>query len=192
MFISMGGKLRHTLLLATLGLVCIAVLAFSKPYFKDRILSYISPNANPLTSGYQVQQSLIAVGSGQVFGRGLGQGIQKFKFLPESISDSIFAVLGEEMGFVGCVFIIVGFLFFVFRAFKIAIRSPDNFGGLLVVGIVILIISRSFMNIGSMLGIVPISGVPLAFFSQGGTAMLITLSEIGIILNISRFNKIKK
>ncbi len=192
MFISAGGKIRHTLLLIAAGIAFIAIIAFAKPYVKDRILSFLNPEANSLTSGYQIQQSLIAVGSGQIFGRGLGQGIQKFKFLPESISDSIFAVLGEEMGFVGCVFVILVFLFLIFRAFRIAIRSPDNFGGLLVVGIVILIISRSFMNIGSMLGIVPISGVPLAFFSQGGTAMLITLSEIGIILNVSKFNKIKK
>lgn len=191
MFISAGGKIRHTLLLIAAGIVCITIIAFAKPYVKDRILSFLNPEENSLTSGYQIQQSLIAVGSGQIFGRGLGQGIQKFKFLPESISDSIFAVLGEEMGFVGCVFVILVFLFLIFRAFRIAIRSPDNFGGLLVVGIVILIISRSFMNIGSMLGIVPISGVPLAFFSQGGTAMLITLSEIGIILNVSKFNKIK-
>jgi len=192
MFVSAGGKIKHAVAITLIGIICVVGIAFFKPYVKDRILSFMHPENNPLTSGYQIQQSLIAVGSGQIFGRGLGQGIQKFKFLPESISDSIFAVVGEELGFIGCVFIILIFLFFTFRAFRIAIRSPDPFGGLLVIGIVILIISRSFMNIGSMLGIVPISGVPLAFFSQGGTAMLITLAEIGVILNVSKFNKIKK
>ena len=142
-----------------------------------------------LTSGYQIQQSLIAVGSGQVFGKGLGQSVQKYKFLPESISDTIFAVLAEEGGFIWCVLIIVVFLLFVFRGFRIAIRSPDIFGGLLVVGIVILTILQSFINIASVLGIIPFSGLPLAFFSQGGTAMLMVLVEIGIILNISKFEK---
>lgn len=192
MFLTAGGKFRHALLIGLIGVICIVIIAFAKPYVMNRITSYLNPGDNPLTSGYQIRQSLIAVGSGKIFGRGLGQGIQKFKFLPESISDSIFAVLGEEMGFVGCVFIILTFLFLVFGAFRIAIKSQDAFGGLLVLGIVILIISRSFMNIGSMLGVVPISGVPLAFFSQGGTAMLITLSEVGIILNVSKFNKNKK
>lgn len=189
MLLSAGGRIKHLLMMGFFGIVCVLLIALAKPYVKERILSFLDPSKDPLTSGYQVQQSLIAIGSGKIFGRGLGQGIQKFKFLPESIGDSIFAVTGEELGFVGCVSIIVAFVFFVFRAFRIAIRSPDTFGGLLVVGIVILIISRSFMNIASMLGVMPITGVPLAFFSQGGTAMLITLAGIGIILNVSRFGK---
>ncbi len=152
----------------------------------SRIETYINPGANSQTSGYQVQQSLIAVGSGQVFGRGLGQSIQKYKFLPESISDSIFAVLGEELGFVGCLAVIVLFLFFIFRGFRIAVKAPDNFGGLLVSGIITLIAFQSFINIASVLGVIPFSGIPLAFFSQGGTSMLFMLAQIGIVLNISK------
>lgn len=189
MFLSVGGRIRHAIILLLIGLVCVTVLAFSKPYVMDRIKSYFHPGANSLTSGYQIQQSLIAVGSGKMFGRGLGQGIQKFKFLPESIGDSIFAVVGEELGFLGCVSIILAYLFLTFRAMRIANKSPDIFSGLLVIGIVILIVSRSFINIASIIGILPISGVPLAFFSQGGTALLIVLSEIGIILNVSRYTK---
>jgi cell division protein FtsW len=158
----------------------------------SRLQTYINPSANSQTSGYQIQQSLIAVGSGQVFGKGLGQSIQKYKFLPESISDTIFAVLAEEGGFVGSVVVIFLFLFFVFRGFRIAIRSPDTFGGLLVVGIVILTILQSFTNIASVLGIIPFSGLPLAFFSQGGTAMLMVLVQIGIVLNVSKFGKVLK
>jgi cell division protein FtsW len=189
MLIVAGGKFKHILFLGILGVVCLAVIAFSRPYIMTRIESYINPSINSLSSGYQLQQSLIAVGSGQIFGRGFGQSIQKFKFLPESISDSIFAVLGEELGFVGCVFILCLFLFLVFRGFRIAIRAPDSFGGLLVVGIVIIIMFQSLVNITSVLGIIPISGIPLAFFSQGGTAMFLVLAQIGIVLNVSKYVK---
>ena len=187
MFIVAGGRIRYVVALALLAVLCLTILAFTRPYVMERIQTYIHPSANSQTSGYQIQQSLIAVGSGQVFGKGLGQSIQKYKFLPESISDTIFAVLAEEGGFVGCVFVILLFIFFVFRGFRIAIRSPDSFGGLLVVGIVILTILQSFTNIASVLGIIPFSGLPLAFFSQGGTAMLMVLVQIGIVLNVSKF-----
>ncbi len=186
MFIVAGGRFKHVFVIGLIGVVCLTVLAFSRPYIMSRIESYFNPSANSLSSGYHLQQSLIAVGSGQVFGRGLGQSIQKFKFLPESIGDSIFAVLGEELGFVGCVFILCFFLFLIFRGFRIAIRAPDSFGGLLVVGIVIIIMSQSLINITSVLGIIPISGIPLAFFSQGGTAMFLVLIQVGIILNVSK------
>jgi cell division protein FtsW len=189
MLIVAGGKFKHILFIGILGIVCLAILVFSRPYIMSRIESYFNPSVNSLSSGYQLQQSLIAVGSGQIFGRGFGQSIQKFKFLPESISDSIFAVLGEELGFVGCIFILCLFLFLVFRGFRIAIRAPDSFGGLLVVGIVIIIMFQSLINITSVLGIIPISGIPLAFFSQGGTAMFLVLAQIGIVLNVSKYVK---
>jgi cell division protein FtsW len=189
MLLIAGGKFRHILFLCLLGIICVAILAFSRPYIMQRIQTFIDPSQNALTSSYQIQQSLIAIGSGQVFGRGMGQSIQKFKFLPESISDSIFAVMGEELGFVGCVFVILLFLFMVFRGLKISIRSPDLFSGLLVAGIVILIMLQSFINITSTLGIIPFSGLPLAFFSQGGSAMFLTLAQIGIILNVSKHIK---
>ncbi len=189
MFIVAGGRKRYIAALALIGFIALIVLAFNRPYIMSRIQTYINPGENSQTSGYQIQQSLIAVGSGQVFGRGLGQSIQKYKFLPESISDTIFAVLAEEGGFVWSVIVIGLFLFFVFRGLKIAIKSPDLFGGLLVVGIVILTVLQSFINIASVLGIIPFSGLPLAFFSQGGTAMLMVLVQIGIVLNVSKFSK---
>lgn len=189
MFMVAGGKTRYIVGLAIAGVVCIVILAFSRPYVMSRIETFINPGTNAQGSGYQVQQSLIAVGSGQFFGKGLGQSVQKYKFLPESISDTIFAVLAEEGGFLSSVFIIFLFVVFVFRGFRIAIRAPDIFGGLLVVGIVILTILQSFTNIASVLGIIPFSGLPLAFFSQGGTAMLLVLVQIGMVLNVSRFGK---
>ncbi|MFH1454950.1 MAG: putative peptidoglycan glycosyltransferase FtsW [bacterium] len=189
MFMVAGGKKRYIAILIAIGFVCLAALAITRPYVMSRLETYMHPGDNSQTSGYQIQQSLIAIGSGEVFGKGLGQSIQKYKFLPESISDTIFAVLAEEVGFIGCIFVIGLFLFFVFRGFRIAIRSPDTFGGLLVVGIVILTALQSFTNIASVLGIIPFSGLPLVFFSQGGTAMLLVLVQIGIVLNVSKFGK---
>ncbi len=190
MLLAAGGKFRHIVVLGIIGLIGISAIALVRPYVMSRIETYVHPSENVLTSGYQVQQSLIAIGSGEFFGRGLGQSIQKYNFLPESVSDSIFAVLGEELGFVGCVTVIALLLFFIFRGFRIAVKAPDSFSGLLVVGIVIIIAIQSFVNIGSTIGIVPFSGIPLAFFSQGGTSMLVMLAELGIVLNISTFEKL--
>ena len=138
-------------------------------------------------SGYQLKQSLIAIGNGGVFGKGLGQSVQKFNYLPEAQGDSIFAVLGEEFGFVGCTIIVMLYVLFALRGLWIASKAPDKFGGLLAVGLVILITAQSFINIGSMLAIAPLTGVPLIFISQGGTALLLAMAEVGILLNISRF-----
>ncbi|MEK9182418.1 MAG: putative peptidoglycan glycosyltransferase FtsW [Patescibacteria group bacterium] len=188
-FTAAGARWRDIMILVLSLLVAITATAYFRPYVMSRFLTFFNPAANSRDAGYQIQQSLIAVGSGEMFGRGFGQSVQKFKFLPESMSDSIFAVAAEEFGFVGSLFIIMVFVFFVFRGLKIAIRSPDMFGGLLVVGIVILVISQSFINIASMLGVIPLSGLPLIFFSQGGTSMFFTLAEMGIILNVSRYGK---
>ena len=126
------------------------------------------------------------LGSGGFSGRGFGQSIQKFNFLPEPIGDSIFAVASEEFGFIGAVSIILLFIFFAFRGLKIAGKSPDNFGRLLTVGIVIMILSQAFVNIGAMVGLLPLSGITLPFISHGGTALFMTLAEVGIVLNISK------
>lgn len=190
MYLVGGGKWRHIFLVVILGLVGVATVCFMKPYILDRIKTFLNPAENPLTSGYQIQQSLIAVGSGEIFGRGLGQSVQKFKFLPESVGDAIFPIAAEEFGFVGSVFIIFLFIFFVSRGLKIASLSPDIFGGLLVVGIVILITIQSFLNIAAMIGVIPLSGSPLIFFSQGGTALFFTLAEIGMVLNVSKYRKL--
>lgn len=189
MYLIGGGKWRHIFLIAVLALIAVSALLFMKPYLFARLNTYLDPSANPLTSGYQIQQSLIAVGSGEIFGRGLGQSIQKFKFLPESVGDAIFAVAAEEFGFVGSLIIIFLFIFFAARGLKISSLAPDLFGGLLTSGIVILITVQSFINIASMIGVIPLSGSPLIFFSQGGTALFFTLAEIGMIINVSKYRK---
>jgi cell division protein FtsW len=190
MYLIGGGKWRHIFLIIALGVIGVSALFFIRPYLLNRLNTFLNPASNPLTSGYQIQQSLIAVGSGGIFGRGLGQSIQKFKFLPESIGDSIFPIAAEEFGFMGGVLIIALYLFFISRGLRIANLAPDIFSRLLVAGIVILITIQSFINIASMVGIIPLSGSPLIFFSQGGTALFFTLAEIGMIINISKYRKI--
>lgn len=189
MYLSGGGRWKYIFLIGIIGVIGLTVLAFTRPYVMSRITTFISPEKNSQGSGYQIQQSLIAIGSGGMFGRGFGQSIQKFNVLPEPIGDSIFAVASEEFGFVGAISIIVLFIFFALRGLKIAGQVPDTFGRLMVVGIVILIVSQAFVNIGAMVGVLPLSGITLPFISHGGTALFMTLAEVGIVLNISKNKK---
>ena len=187
MLIASGGKWRHAIGLVLIAVIGLLALASFKPYVKDRIDTFLNPADDPQGASYQIQQSLIAVGSGEFFGRGFGQSVQKFRYLPEPVGDSIFAVAAEEFGFAGSVFIVLLFLFFAIRGFSIAEHAPDQFSRLLVVGIVILITAQSYTNIAAMLGVFPLTGLPLIFISHGGTAMLASLAEVGVILNISRY-----
>lgn len=189
MFIAAGGRWKHVGGASLFSIVGLAVLAMARPYIKERILTFLDPSRDALGAGYQIQQSLIAIGSGELTGRGFGQSIQKFSFLPEPIGDSVFAVAAEEFGFLGGVVIILAFLSLAFRGIYIAQKSPDTFSGLLVLGIVILIVSQSFINIASMLGVIPLTGLPLLFISKGGTALFMTLFSIGIILNVSKYKR---
>jgi cell division protein FtsW len=187
LFVS-GAPLKYIFGFVGIAVVALVILVSFKPYLKDRINTFINPGENSRTTSYQLQQSLIAVGSGGMFGRGLGQSIQKFNYLPEPQGDSIFAVIGEEMGFLGCAVLICLYIAFILRGYRIAIRNaPDSFAKLLVIGFVTIITAQSFMNIASIIGVFPLTGVPLVFVSQGGTALLLSLGMVGIILNISRF-----
>jgi len=185
-FIAGGGKWRYLFISFAICFVGLAFLAFTKPYIMNRVNTYINPSENALGSGWQIQQSLIAVGSGGFSGRGFGQSIQKFNVLPEPIGDSIFAVASEEFGFLGSTTIILLFVFFAFRGLKIAQKTQDVFGRLMVVGIVILITAQAFVNIGAMVGVLPLSGITLPFVSHGGTALFMTMFITGIVLNISK------
>lgn len=182
-----GISWRHIGTVLSLAAAGLAVLVFLRPYLWARISVFLDPSTDPQGIGYQLQQSLIAVAQGEVFGKGFGQSIQKFKFLPEPINDSIFAVFSEEFGFIGGLALITLFLVFAARGFVIALRAPDQFSRLLVVGIVILIIGQAFLNMASMIGIFPLTGLPLPFVSHGGTALLLSLAEAGIVLGISRY-----
>ncbi len=186
-FITAGGKWRDLAVLGLIGVLGLTILVFQRPYLMNRITAFMDPSKDALGSSYQVQQSLIAIGSGGLAGRGFGQSIQKFSFLPYPMSDSIFAVASEEFGFVGSFTIVALFVMFAFRGLRIARLAPDNFAMFLTVGIITLITVQSFLNIAAMLAIIPLSGTPLLFVSHGGTAMFFTLASSGIILNISRF-----
>jgi cell division protein FtsW len=186
MFIAAGGRWRYVLIMILVGLIGITFLAVSRPYIMQRITTFFNPQSDALGASYQIQQSLISIGSGGLLGRGFGQSVQKFTYLPEPVGDSIFAVAAEEFGFAGSVLLLLIFVFFATRGLKIASRVPDAFGRLVVVGIVIMIVFQAFVNIGAMLGVVPLSGITLPFVSHGGTSLFITLFEVGIILSISR------
>ncbi|HEY4715203.1 MAG TPA: putative lipid II flippase FtsW [Candidatus Paceibacterota bacterium] len=165
------------------------ILVYFKPYLLDRVDTFLNPSRDPQGSSYQLQQSLIAIGSGGILGRGFGQSVQKFSYLPEPQGDSVFAVLGEEFGFAGGISLIALFSVFALRGLRISSNAPDLFARLLSLGIVILLIAQAFMNIASIIGLFPLTGVPLPFVSHGGTALMIDLVAVGIVFNISKFRK---
>jgi cell division protein FtsW len=188
-FFAAGARFRDIAILTCVALLAIGLLALEKPYIRDRVTTFFHPAQGQQAEGYQIRQSLIAIGSGQFFGRGFGQGVQKFTYLPEPMGDSIFAVAGEELGFLGACTIVLLFLIFALRGYTVAARTPDLFGGLLAVGISTYLVSEAFINIAAMLGVAPLTGIPLTFVSQGGSAMLASLASAGILLNISRHQK---
>jgi cell division protein FtsW len=175
-----------------LGFTAVAAVAFvgfafvKGDYLKDRISTFIRPSDDTLGKSWQITQSLNAIGSGEMFGRGLGQSVQKFGNLPEPQGDSIFAVLGEEFGFIGTTIVVILYLFFALRGLRIASHAPDQFGKLLATGLIVLILGQSYLNIASLVGLFPLTGVPLVFMSHGGTSMMIALAATGIVLNISK------
>lgn len=186
MFIAAGAKLRDLAILALIGIIGATVIIFAKPYVAERITTFLNPDRDPQGASYQLKQSLLAVGAGEISGRGFGQSIQKFGKLPEPISDSIFSVFSEEFGFLGSVVLVLAYLVFALRGLWVAARAPDLFGGLAALGIVILVSAQSYLNIASMLGLFPLSGLPLVFISHGGSAMVASLAGAGILLSVSR------
>jgi len=190
MYMIAGGSWKHFLLIILVAGIIVGGLFMTRPYVRERIVTFISPSTvSQQDEGYQIRQSLIAIGSGGFFGRGFFQSIQKTHSLPEPIGDSIFAVLSEELGFIGSTITVLLFLIFSLLGLKIATRAPDMFSRLLASGIVILIVGQSFLNIAAMLNLFPLSGVPILFISQGGSALMFALFEIGILLNISRYRE---
>jgi len=184
-----GARLSHLFIVGASAVLVLGILVATTPYIRARVETFINPSADQTSQGYQIKQSLIAIGSGELLGRGWGQGIQKFTYLPEPMGDSIFAVAGEELGFVGSIGLIVLFLLFGLRGFYVAARAPDMFGMLLGIGISTYLTFEAFFNIASMLGVAPLTGIPLTFVSQGGSAMLTSLASAGILLNISRHQR---
>lgn len=181
-----GAKWKHMGLLGALGAAVGFYYAWSAEYRRERLLSFLDPFAKMSDEGYQLSQSLIAFGSGGLFGMGLGQGRQKFAYLPYPESDFIFAIVGEDFGLLGCLAVICLFVAFMLAGMRIALRCEDRFGCLLAAGIVSLISVQAFINMGVVVGVLPTTGLPLPFFSAGGTSLSITMAAVGIVLNISR------
>lgn len=181
-----GASIMHFAALVPVFLAAIGGLAVVQPYRLRRVLTFLNPDADPLGASYQIRQVLLALGSGGLWGVGLGKSRQKYEYLPEANTDSIFAILGEETGFIGTTIVVLLFLFLVWRCFKIARRVDEPFGKMLVLGIGSWIGIQTFINIGSMVAVVPLTGVPLPLISYGGSNLVITLGALGIVYNISK------
>lgn len=184
-----GTKILRLFLLSTF-LVCLGfVLIWVSPYRRTRMKTFLDPTSDPLGSSYHIRQVLISLGSGGLTGIGLGQSRQKYQYLPEATTDSIFAVVAEETGFLGGSLLLGTFLFLIQRGFAIARRAEDQFGKLMAAGISSWLAIQVFINLAAMVALVPLTGIPLPLISYGGSSLVITLISIGILLNISKYNK---
>jgi cell division protein FtsW len=168
------------------GLPAAGAVLMSEQYRRDRILAFLNPEADPLGNGFQILQSLIAVGTGGISGRGLMAGVQKLFYLPEPHTDFIFAVISEETGLIGATFILICFGVIVWRGFRAAANAPDAFGALLALGLTMMLTLQAFVNMSVVLGLLPTKGIPLPLVSFGGSSLLINLVGVGILLNISQ------
>ncbi len=190
MMFAAGAKISHFAALSVPALLGGIVLIAKSPYRLQRIVAFLDPFADKQGSGWQIVQSLYAIGSGGIFGVGFGQSRQKYMSLPEPHNDFIFSVLAEELGWVGVIVVIALFVCLIVRGIKIAQKAPDRLGMLIVVGCVGLIGVQALINIGVVSASFPVTGMPLPFFSYGGTALAVTLGEIGMILNVSRQERV--
>ena len=179
-----GARLPHMLAIVLAIAPPIALFVLASPYRRDRIFAFLDPWKDPQNTGFHIVQSLLALGSGNVVGVGLGLSRQKFFYLPEQYTDFIFSIVGEELGLLGALFVIALFLCFAYRATKIALAAPDTFGFFLVVGCTALIVIQAFVNIGVTTSSWPVTGVPLPFVSFGGSSLIVSLVAVALILNV--------
>lgn len=182
-----GAKLSYVAGVGVLSVLVLAFAIFVTPYRFQRIASFLDPNSNPLGAGYHINQAQMAIGAGKLFGVGYGKSTTKINYLPEPIGDSIFAVIGEEFGFIGAAGLIGVFMLLVLRILLLARKTKDRFGKLILVGFGALIGLQVFINIGAISGLLPLTGVPLPFISYGGTALAVFMTMGGIVANISRY-----
>ncbi|WP_261133906.1 stage V sporulation protein E [Bacillus sp. Marseille-Q3570] len=182
-----GARVSHFVGLGFIGLVGFVVLIISAPYRIKRITSFLDPWSDPLGSGFQIIQSLYAIGPGGLLGLGLGQSRQKFGYLPEPQTDFIFAILAEELGFIGGSLVLLLFGLLLWRGVRIALGAPDLFGSLLAIGIIGMIAIQVMINIGVVTGLMPVTGITLPFLSYGGSSLTLMLMALGVLLNISRY-----
>lgn len=182
-----GISLWYLLGAMVLGVLAGIPLILFSSYRRERLLTFLQITQDPLGNSYHMRQILLGLGSGGIFGVGLGASRQKYSFLPEAATDSIFAVIAEELGLIGGIIVILLFIYFVIRALKIAGSAPDIFAKTLTVGIAVWVGGQAFLNIASMVSVVPLTGIPLPFISYGGSGLVMILAACGILLNISRF-----
>ncbi|OGY45958.1 MAG: cell division protein FtsW [Candidatus Buchananbacteria bacterium RIFCSPHIGHO2_01_FULL_39_8] len=181
-----GGKIFHIISLGLVGLGAFGILIAQAPYRAQRLMTFLYPELDPEGIGYHIKQAFLAIGSGGWFGLGLGQSRQKLAYLPEVKADSIFAIIAEEMGFIVSAGLIILFLVLLFRGLKLAQAAPDDFSRYTIVGIIIWFSLQAFLNIAAMVGLLPLTGIPLPFISYGGTALMSALAATGILINISK------
>ncbi len=186
LYFSAKTPLSHIIILGCVGGIALSLLILLAPYRFNRLFVFLNPETDPLGKGYHIKQALIAVGSGGLFGKGLGLGEQKLGFLPQPMTDSIFAVFGEEVGFLGTFVVLCLFLIFAWRGIRCAKEQKDEFKKLLTIGITSWITIQAFINMGTMIGVLPLTGMPLPFLSYGGSALICELAGCGILLNITK------
>ncbi|MDZ7586333.1 MAG: putative lipid II flippase FtsW [Patescibacteria group bacterium] len=182
-----GANWLYLLAIGIFGSISGVVLILTSSYRKARLLTFLNPTHDPLGSSYHIRQALITIGSGGLFGLGLGQSRQKYQFLPQVTTDSIFAVIAEELGFIGASILIILLLVLVFKAFKIARMATDDFSRLLATAIASWLAIQIVVNLAAMLALIPLTGVPLPFISYGGSSLIVNLTAVGLLLNISRY-----
>ncbi len=186
MIFAAGVSYRYVLGLVLASLPALYVLLMSSPYRRRRVTAFLNPWADPLGDGFQMIQSMIAVGTGGIFGRGLMAGVQKLFYLPEPHNDFIYAVIAEELGLLGATVLLACFCVVTWRGLRTALRAPDRFGAFLAVGLTTMVAFQAFFNISVVLGLLPTKGIPLPFVSYGGSSLLINLVGMGILLNVSQ------
>ena len=185
-FFLSGAKTAHIASMAGMGILAFFALVKFESYRMNRLLVFLHPELDPRGIGYQINQALLAIGSGGLFGLGLGHSRQKFNYLPEPVGDSIFAIICEEIGLIGAAMLILLFVVFAMRGLKIAKKAPDMFGKLIAIGITSWIIFQALINISAITGLIPLTGVTLPFISYGGTSIIFSMVGVGILLNISK------
>lgn len=186
-FFIAGSPLWQVLSLVPVGLGVVAGLIISSPYRRERFMTFLDPTQDTLGRSYHINQILIALGSGGIFGLGLGESRQKYEYLPEVTTDSIFAVIGEELGLIGSILLITTFLIVIYRGLRIAQKAPDRFGQILAGGITSWLAIQIFINLSAMSALFPLTGVPLPFVSYGGSSLVMAMLGVALLLNISRF-----
>lgn len=181
-----GAKISHFVIISIPAILGVAAAIIAAPYRLARVTAFLDPWKDPQGASWQIVQSLYAIGSGGLFGRGLGRSLQKFLYIPEPHNDFIFAVLAEELGYIGVLAVLTLFLIFIWRGIKVSLNSPDTFGSLVAVGITSLVAVQVLINVAVVTSSMPVTGMPLPFFSFGGTSLVFLMFGVGILLNISK------